>query len=132
MRPEALDLVVENRFEPLVLTTGEVMQQNGIRIDNGAVLQLHLGRETLNRRTIAVTSIGSASQYELTLNVSYRYSGPSIPKTTVKTLHTKRVFDFDPASTVAKNEEEKTLLNEMRRELAVRLLDKVPASHGQN
>ena len=131
-RPEALALVVENRFEPLVLTTQEVMQQNGIRIDSTTALQLHLGRETLMRRTVAVTAIGSASQYELTLSVPFKYVGPNITQRTASTLQARRVFDFDPASTVAKNEEENTLLNEMRRELAIRLLERVPSSHGQN
>lgn len=132
VRPQALALMVENRFEPLVLVTQDVMQQNGITINSQTPLQLHLGREQLSRRTVAVTSIGSASQYELTLSVQYRYTSPHIKPRLPNTLSTTRVFDFDPTNTVAKNEEENTLMNEMRRELAIRLLDNVPANHGQN
>lgn len=127
-RPESLALVVENRFEPLVLVTQEVMQQNNIRIDAETPLQLHLGHEELQRRTVAVTSIGSASQYELTLTVQYRYQVPGQTVSPSYLISAKRVFDFDPSNTVAKNEEENTLLAEMRRELAIRLLDSVPVT----
>ncbi len=133
-RPEQLALVVENRFEPLVLTTQEVLQQNGIRIENDSPLELHIGREELKRRTVAVTSIGSPSQYELTLTVHYHYRSPALKPMVPRVISTKRAFDFDPSNTVAKKEEENTLLSEMRRELAIRLLDSVPSgvAHGQN
>lgn len=125
-RPEALALIVENRFEPLVLVTRDVMQQNGIAINSATTLQLHIGKEHLRRRTVAVTSIGSASQYELILSVEYRYQQLGQAAMPSRTISTKRVFDFDPTNTVAKNEEENTLLDEMRHELAIRLLDNVP------
>lgn len=134
-RPDALDLVASNRFgpfEPLVLVTREVMQQNGIAISTDSPLRLHLGREELFRRTVAVTSIGSASQYELSLRVEYRYEQPGQQARLPQSLTATRVFDFDPSNTVSKNEEENTLLDEMRRELAIRLLNSVPADHGQN
>lgn len=131
-RPEQLALVVENRFEPLVLTIQDVMRQNNVAIQSEAPLQLHVSAEQLSRRTVAVTSIGSALQYELTLSVHYRYSKRGDPTVTLPQLASAtRVFDFDPSNTVAKNEEENTLIAEMRQELAIRLLNNIPADYYQ-
>lgn len=132
VRPQALNLVVENRFEPIVLAVRDIMRQNGIAISDTTPLQLHLGREELARRTVAVTPIGSASQYELTLSVAYRYHLQGEPTHLARKVRVHRVFDFDPTNTVAKNEEENTLLEEMRREIAVRLLNQVPVEYGQD
>lgn len=130
-----LYLVTGDRYAPLTLALRETMQQQGITNRGDAELQLHVGEERLRKRTVAVTSIGSPSQYELSLSVSYQYRSASEEQAQAlpRTLSVSRAFDFDPNNTVAKNEEENTLLEEMRRELALRILQlaPVPVDYGK-
>lgn len=124
-----LNLVAQNRYSPLTRALEEAMHKHGITESDEAPIQLHLGAEKLDKRTVAVTTIGSPAQYELALSAEYRFSDPEAGDVLVpsQTLSVFRVFDFDPSNTVAKNEEENTLLDEMRRELAYRVLQQVPA-----
>lgn len=121
--PAALDLIAEGTFSPMAQAMRQAMHERNITETGDTEVQLHLGREVLKKRTVAVTAIGSASQYELTLAVPFHYrrrgqTSEGLPVT----VSTHRVFDFDPQSTIAKTEEEKALLNEMRNELAHRIL----------
>lgn len=123
----SLDLLTADRYAPLTLALLETMQQQGISEESSAQLQLILTDETLHKRIVAVTSIGSPSQYELSLSAEYQYrAADEQAKTLPRTLTVFRAFDFDPNNTVAKNEEENTLLEEMRRELALRILQLAP------
>lgn len=123
---EALNLQAKDRYSPLTLAVEDAMQQRDIDNSAQAPLQLQLGNEVLHKRTVAVTSIGSPSQYELSLSVEYRFWRPQAPPTTAATATAFRVFDFNPSNTVAKTQEENTLLEEMRRELAHNILQKAP------
>lgn len=121
--PAAMHLVPEERFSPLSLAVREAMRLGGVKDDAEAQLVLHLGREELDKRVVAVTSIGSPAQYEMSLSTRFRYQVPGDAVVTLpQTLSVQRAFDFDPSSTVAKREEENTLLDEMRRDLARRIL----------
>jgi LPS-assembly lipoprotein len=121
--PTVIYLVAEERFSPLSLAMREAMRLGSVSDEAEARLQLHLGREELVKRVVAVTSIGSPAQYEMSLSARFRYQVPGDPEVTLpQTLSVQRAFDFDPSSTVAKREEENTLLDEMRRELAQRIL----------
>lgn len=122
----AIHLAAVDAYAPLTLALVDAMQQRGIDNQVAANLQLELGNERLTKRTVAVTSIGSPSQYELSLTVSYQYRQKGQEITTPKQATSFRVFDFDPSNTVAKTEEENILLEEMRRELAHQILQKTP------
>lgn len=133
--PTALHVVSADRFAPLTLALLNVMHRSAVTLKEDAPISLHLGDEDLQRRVVAVTAIGSPVQYELSLSADFRYQMVGEPTlTTPQTLSVERVFDFDPSNTVAKNEEENTLLEEMRLELAQRILRyarNFSISHGQ-
>jgi LPS-assembly lipoprotein len=128
-------VVPADRFAPLTLALLDVMHRTAVTLKEDAPISLHLGDEDLQRRVVAVTSIGSPVQYELSLSADFRYQMVGEPTlTTPQTLSVERVFDFDPSNTVAKSEEENTLLEEMRIELAQRILRyarNFSISHGQ-
>lgn len=152
--PDELALANASRMDPLMVAVKSAMRQRAIQEDTDATWQLVLGDERLSKRVVAVTRIGSPSQYELTLTVGFRYLPndgedpepeplpaapatpvtPATPAATVsapvaylaQSLYVTRVYDFDPANTVAKSEEEGILLEEMRRELAHRILESAP------
>jgi outer membrane lipopolysaccharide assembly protein LptE/RlpB len=135
--PAELHLIPEERYSPLALAMREAMRLANVSDRAEAPLQLHLGPEELEKRVVAVTSIGSPAQYEMSMSTRFRYHMAGNPVTLPQTLSVERVFDFDPSSTVAKREEENTLLSEMRRDLARRVLQQAryhqlpPVSHGQ-
>lgn len=124
-----VNLQAKDRYAPLTIALKDAMQQRGINSNPNAPLHLELGNEVLHKRTVAVTSIGSPSQYELSLSVEYRFwrPGQQTPTTAARAT-ANRVFDFNPSNTVAKTQEENTLLDEMRRELAHNILAKAPAN----
>ncbi len=126
--PTEIHLSSQDPYSPIALTFKDTMQRRAINNSSSAHLSLNIGAETLKKRTVAVTNIGSPLQYELSLSVDYRYTSSTDdhkPKL-ADSASVYRVFDFDPSNTVAKNEEENTLLTEMRRELAHRILRQAP------
>lgn len=127
-----LYVIASDRYSPLTLALLEILQQQGTDNDQQAPLQLLLGEEHVRKRTVAVTSIGSPAQYELSLTVEYQYRLASEDQavTLPRTLTVFRAFDYDPNNTVAKNQEENALLEEMRRELARRILQLAPTAVG--
>lgn len=151
--PDELALANASRMDPIMVAVKAAMRQRAIRQDPKAIWQLVLGDELVSKRVVAVTRIGSPSQYELTLTIGFRYlpaneehSEPEpLPTSTLtqpsptsvpvayleQSLYVTRVYDFDPANTVAKSEEEGILLEEMRRELAHRILESAPVN-GEN
>lgn len=121
--PPALNLVPTDRFAPLTLALLDVMHRSAVKPQSDAPISLYLGIEELQRRVVAVTSIGSPAQYELSLSAEFRYQVTGDKTQSVpQTLSVERVFDFDPSNTAAKSEEENTLLEEMRLDLAQRIL----------
>lgn len=123
--PTQLQLASPDRFAPLIASLGQVMGQRHIKSQDTAPLRLEVDPETLNKRTVAVTAIGSAAQYELTLSAPWRlYERSSQTQTLLREGIAKsgRVFDFQPGNNLGKTEEENTLMAEMRREIAHSIL----------
>lgn len=130
---DELNLVADNRFGPMALAVRDAMRQYSVAQSDTAAWRLELGEEELRRRTVAVTSIGSASQYELTLRIPFLYRSSTTDEVQLpQVLQATRVYDFDFRNTVAKTEEEQVLVQEMRNELAHRILQYNPemTSHG--
>ncbi|HEY6527589.1 MAG TPA: LPS assembly lipoprotein LptE [Cellvibrionaceae bacterium] len=149
--PAQIQLASPDRYAPLIASLGQVMRQRHVQSDDSAPLRLEVDPETLNKRTVAVTSIGSAAQYELTLSAPWRLyqrSGQTQSLLREGIAKSGRVFDFQPGNNLGKTEEETTLMAEMRREIANSILaqtqnltaDKISApinnstqhTHGQN
>lgn len=121
--PSALNVVPADRFSPLTLALLDAMHRSAVKPQADAPISLHLGNEELQRRVVAVTSIGSPAQYELSLSAEFHYQVAGEKTVNLpQILSVERVFDFDPSNTAAKSEEEDTLLEEMRLDLAQRIL----------
>ena len=120
----SIQLVSTSRFSRMTLAVVDALQKYGITETASANWQLELKEERLEKRTVAVNSIGSASQYELALQIDFVYRDTKVTNALprLQTVSTQRVFDFDPSNTVAKAEEENQLIAEMRRELARRIV----------
>lgn len=123
--PAQLQLASPDRYAPLIASLGRAMEQRQVASSDAAPLRLEVDPETLTKRTVAVTAIGSAAQYELTLSAPWRlYQRAGQSQTLLREGIAKsgRVFDFQPGNNLGKTEEETTLMAEMRRELANSIL----------
>ena len=134
--PNQLQLITRDPYAPLVASFTRAMQTRHIQSLDNAPLRLELSAETLTKRTVAVTSIGSAAQYELILSAQWRLYEQAQNKLTLLregTAQSVRVFDFQTGNNLGKTEEENTLMEEMRREISSAILrntQALSAPHG--
>ena len=120
--PPELSLKTDDPYAPIARQLQQTLVRRGVHITPTASLTLWLGAEELEKRTVAVTSIGAAAQYELRLEIAYSYTPKGAQPALPTTLTTQRVYDFIPGTNLAKAEEQQTLVKEMRQELINRLL----------
>jgi Rare lipoprotein B len=109
----------------------KLLREKNIEISSQAPLSLIIEVEDFDKRPLAVTDTGVTAQYQLTLSVLYRYQAnldntSDEDITPSKKILSWRNYDFDAKLVVAKNQEEKALLEEMREELSLRILDTLP------
>jgi len=129
----ALDRVhvaASTRFPELGRELARQLRQSGAEVvaDGDAVAVIELVDEQLRRRAVTSTGSGSVAQYELDLTATFavrRGASVLVPTTT---LSGKRIYSFDPDSLVGNSEEEELLTNEMRRDVAARILRRVDAA----
>jgi LPS-assembly lipoprotein len=87
----------------------------------GYIVQLR--GERLTRRVQTVNTTGRASDYELILTVEYALAAPTaITDSSTRELDSRREYNFDNTELLGKAEEEALLVQEMRRDIAARLL----------
>lgn len=98
------------------------LEDLGILLNDDAPLVLTLKEESTERRPLSYGSTGIPVQYQLIMSIRYEFS--SEPKTPAnkRVLTARRQYDFDTSLVLAKKEEEKKLLEEMRHELATRII----------
>ena len=124
--PDTLALETQDRYAPMARQLQQTLKRRGVTLLATAPIRLWLDVEKQEKRAVAVTSIGSAAQFELHLTVDFKYIREHAKPEIARTVSTQRTFDFIPGSNLAKDEEEQTLLKEMRQELINRILAKAP------
>ena len=93
-----------------------------IELKPTAKAKLVLHEETMERRPLSYGSTGIPVQYQLIMSIRFEHSLPDNTRLTEKTFIARRQYDFDTALVVAKSEEERVLLEEMRNELSTRII----------
>lgn len=132
--PDQVKLVTTEPNSSMARTLRRILTSKNIAVAADAPLALVLEEEILDKRPLSVTETGVTAQYQLVLTVRYRYKNASAsnPLTSERLeLSSWRSYDFDAKLIVAKNQEEQALLEEMREELAWRMLDGVPELNEQ-
>lgn len=126
-RIESINLRVaaDNRLFQRALK--QQLRDLGITIDPGASVTLILDRENTERRTLSFSSTGIPVQYQLIMTISYAYQTGAGKTAEERRITTRRQYDFDTSLVIAKDEEERQLLQEMRRELAARIIANLSA-----
>ena len=120
--PPELGLKTDDPYAAIARQLQQTLVRRGVKITPSAPLTLWLDAEDLEKRTVAVTSIGAAAQYELRLEIAYSYKQKGAQPALPITIATQRVYDFIPGTNLAKAEEQQTLVKEMRQELINRIL----------
>ncbi len=91
-----------------------------------AAMVIQLRNEQLKRRVQTVNTTGRASDYELILTIEYALAASGqLADAEKRTLDARREYNFDNAELLGKAEEEALLMQEMRRDIAARLIRQV-------
>lgn len=121
----------DDNYSPMARTLRATWQKHaGNAPRNGALYTVQVIDETVDRRAVTYTASGAPAQYEMTLELVYAVTGSgAAEELQPRTMTTHRLFDFDPRNVVAKSEEERVLLEQMRQQLAQRLLSDIRRRH---
>lgn len=93
-----------------------------IELSDESEIKLNVGSENMERRPLSYSSTGIPVQYQLIMTVTFTVSKNLETLAAEKRILARRQYDFDTELVVAKNEEEKQLLQEMREELAMEII----------
>lgn len=131
--PTALKLVIEQRNPGLLTEVHQLARASNIQLDDEANRSLIIHREINDRRPLALTDTGVAAQFQLTLTIEYslvnqlkKNSDESLNANELRqAVSVRRSFDFDATQIIAKTQEERALLSEMRSQLLQQILSRV-------
>lgn len=124
-------VVSDDNYSPMARTLRETWQQHsGDETRSGPLYTVQILEENVDRRAVTYTASGAPAQYEMTLELVYAVRGSgAAEEIQPRSITTHRLFDFDPRNVVAKSEEERVLLEQMRQQLAQRLLSDIRRRH---
>jgi len=125
--PEGLESIqiVDNAGSSfLAKQLSQLLQANGVSlVDENPDMAIVLVEEREDKRIVAVGSNTLASEYELSAEARYFISDADgkelVPESTASVL---RSYEFNENNVVSKAEEERIILQEMRRELAQQII----------
>jgi LPS-assembly lipoprotein len=123
-------VVSNDNYSPMTLSVREALQKQSADENTDVVYRLRILEEDIEKRPVTYNATGTPAQYEMTLKVTYAIESPSSTTAPLpRTATTHRIFDFDPRNVVAKSEEERSLLQHMRQQLAQRLISEISRQH---
>jgi len=98
-------------------------QVNAVGSPKEAQYSIYIEREDEDKRTVSVGNSTLAAEYELTMKVDYRIESATgtllVPKATAQVA---RSYEYDRNDVIAKDEEERLIKAEMRRNLVQQIL----------
>ena len=112
-------------------------QIGALAADRGSAGRVELVREQLRRRPLATAGQGSATHYELRLELTYRFyvGGQGVESEqsntreggVTRSVYAERNYEFDVNNLATNSQEEELLMTEMRRELAGQIVRQLAA-----
>lgn len=116
--------------EPLAVAVRQAITQAGARVvESPGAPTLSLVRESVDSQVASVrTATGKASEYTLRYAATFRLDGPQ--PVAEQTVRLQRDYSFDPDRVLAKEQEERELLNNMRRDAAQQIVRRLARSVG--
>ncbi len=116
-------LVRETSDRSFHLALEEEFAAQNVKITSDSEIKLTIAKLRTERRPYAYSSTGNPVQYQLEVNVDYSFQPKDnrrVPE--VRTITSRRQYDFQASAVIAKKQEEDMLLFEMHREIARRLI----------
>ncbi len=119
------DIVVNRELRTLLSQSGK-KNMTLIRSEAKAILNIVGSKE--KKRVVAVDGRGRARQYDLSYVLRYRLTGKNIPQVgndNVSVLNLRRSLNFDPDNVLAISHEVENLYNDMRKDSARLILQRL-------
>lgn len=118
-----------DKFSLLVRELGSILRQSGANVvttRSQATAVLKVEKEAESRRVLSVGTTGKASEYEIYHSVVYSlYDAHGKALVGQQTLSAKRDYQFDENDVLGKANEEEQLREEMQRDLALRIAQRL-------
>lgn len=119
---ETIDLNTTSDNRLFQATLKQQLEDLSITIDKQSPTSLTVHEEKLEKRPLSYGSTGIPVQYQLIMSIRFAYTKDRTLAPIERNLVARRQYDFDTELLIAKYEEERNLLQEMRRELVNRIL----------
>ncbi len=123
-----LRVLSDDRYNAFYSALKTALTRNNIRENAQSDIVLQLSPEVFDRKPLAYGSTGVPAQYELTLSVEFQISRAGELLVPQRRLISRRNYDFDPDLVIEKDREQEELLQEMRSEMADRIIDAIAQS----
>lgn len=116
-----IDLQARNAYGDTVKDLRQLLENNGVKVHNGAPYRLLLGNEQVSQRTASYTSSARSAEYQLTNQLNYEIRGSKNMLLLQDQLEVQGTYVHDGNNLVGSTQESDQLRQEMRRELIQRL-----------
>ena len=118
---QEINLQARNSHGDTVRQLKEQLENNGVRVHDGARYTLDLVREQTRQRTASYTSSARSAEYELTSVLDYQFRGPQNTVLLEDSIEVQKVYVHDSSNLIGSDQEANQLRSEMRRELLQQL-----------
>src|SRR5690606_37825673 len=118
---EEINLQARNSHGETVRQLEQLLENNGVRVHQGARYTLDLVREQNRQRTASYTSSARSAEYELTSILDYQFRGPQNTVLLEDSIEVQKVYVHDSSNLIGSDQEANQLRSEMRRELLQQL-----------
>ena len=116
-----IDLQARNAYGETVKDLRELLENNGVRVHNGAPYRLFLSNEQQTQRTASYTSSARSAEYQLTNQLDYEIRGSKNMLLLQDQLEVQSTYVHDGNNLAGSTQESEQVRQEMRRELIQRL-----------
>lgn len=118
---QEINLQARNSHGDTVRQLKEQLENNDVRVHDGARYTLDLVREQTRQRTASYTSSARSAEYELTSVLDYQFRGPQNTVLLEDSIEVQKVYVHDSSNLIGSDQEANQLRSEMRRELLQQL-----------
>lgn len=116
-----IDLQARNAYGETAKELRELLQNNGVKVHNGAPYRLFLSNEQVTQRTASYTSSARSAEYELTNRLDYEIRGSKNMLLLQDQLEVQSTYVHDGNNLTGSTLESEQVRQEMRREMLQRL-----------
>ncbi|HIL97613.1 MAG TPA: hypothetical protein EYG51_17130 [Pseudomonadales bacterium] len=128
---ESVHISATNAYGEFLRELERILSVQGVKIapKSSAEYTIHISSEQRSRRPVSTSAGISVSEYELRLETVFEVAGQDGKVLIEPTMIvTEKIYSFDRSSFIGSSEEEKRLVEEMRRDIAGQLLRRFNAS----